>query len=92
MVPARAMRSQSTRIFKVDPVLTATPSQQKKALNVDSPSFTPSAPAAPSLLSPNGAKKATPGISPKFAIAAPFKPQSIVSSIAILSAVNLMQD
>ncbi|KEF56974.1 PAB-dependent poly(A)-specific ribonuclease subunit pan3 [Exophiala aquamarina CBS 119918] len=51
--------------------------QQKKALNVDSPSFTPS------FLSPNGANNTTPkksaGISPKAASAAPFMPKAIIS-------------
>ncbi|RMZ74857.1 hypothetical protein DV737_g5672, partial [Chaetothyriales sp. CBS 132003] len=52
-------------------------SANKKTLSVDSPSFTPT---APSLLPPTAPKKATPGISPKFANAAPFKPQGIISS------------
>ncbi|RMZ81087.1 hypothetical protein DV738_g2514, partial [Chaetothyriales sp. CBS 135597] len=51
-------------------------SANKKPLSVDSPSFNPS---APSFLSPTAPKKAIPAISPKFANAAPFKPQGIIS-------------
>jgi len=53
------------------------PSNPKKTLNVDSPSFTPS------FLSPNGAStgaKKSAGISPKAANAAPFMPKAIISS------------
>ena len=71
----------------MNPSLTFTSSQAKKALNVYSPSFTPSAPA---FLSPNGPKKNAAGISPIAASAAPFKPQGIISSIA--SSTSAMSD
>ena len=49
----------------------------KKRLNVDSPSFTPSS------LAVNGQPSKSSGLSPKAAIAAPFKPKGIASGTVL---------
>ena len=53
----------------------------KKRLNVDSPSFTPTAVAS---LAVNGAARKPLGLSPKAASAAPFKPKGLTTSMRSL--------